>query len=316
MSGGNSGNSSCDSVSDIAMASNRLTTLARENGFTVHDVPGDGNCLFNAVAYQLESVSASEMREIVANHFENNSAFYRDFLAQPVHSGNAYNADTEAPSDQDAMIVSVHDIEQQKQLRWERYIHGFRNGAWGDHLAIQGISNVFNVAINILSSKHSNMIHNVPRSGNVEHEVYIGLVMQYHYDKLAMSDNVDNISRSDNTGNTNDLFSDDVIAEGDEHIRQITGGPQKSMMSFENPEALNFGHTVSIAPAEGQKLLSIMTDAEFEAMVNPDKFCFGKGTFNTERPKKLTYRKYFNQRLLDVDGRFAEISTTLLLPNT
>ena len=45
----------------------------------VHDVPGDGNCLFNAVAYQLESVNASEMREIVANHLDNNSVFYRDF---------------------------------------------------------------------------------------------------------------------------------------------------------------------------------------------------------------------------------------------
>ena len=66
-----------------------------------------------------------------------------------------------------------------------------------------------------------------------------------------------------------------------------------SMMSLENPEA--FGQTVSIAPAEGQKPLSIMTDTHFEAMVNPDKFCFANGTFNTERPRKLTYRKYFNQ---------------------
>ena len=94
-------------------------------------------------------------------------------------------------------------------------------------------------------------------------------------------------------------------------MRQITGGPQASMMSFVNPEA--FGQTISIAPAEGQKPLSIMTDAEFEAMDNPDKFCFGKGTFNTERPKKLTYRKYFNQR---VDGRFHVILTTYLLLST
>ena len=48
-----------------------------------------------------------------------------------------------------------------------------------------------------------------------------------------------------------------------------------------------------------------MTDPNFEAMVNPDKFCCGTSTFNTERLRKLTYRKYFNQRLLDVDGRFA-----------
>ena len=58
-------------------------------------------------------------------------------------------------------------------------------------------------------------------------------------------------------------------------------------MTLKNPEA--FGHTVSIAPAEGQKPLSIMTDSDFEAMVNPNKFCFGTGTFNAERPRKLTY---------------------------
>ena len=42
-----------------------------------------------AIAYQLESVSASELRQIVVNHLENNSMLYRDFLAQPVHSDNA-----------------------------------------------------------------------------------------------------------------------------------------------------------------------------------------------------------------------------------
>ena len=74
------------------------------------------------------------------------------------------------------------------------------------------------------------------------------------------------------------------------------------MMSLENPEA--FGETVSIAPAEGHKQLPVMTDEDFEAMVNPDKFCFGNGTFSAERPMKLTWRKYLNARLLDVDGRF------------
>ena len=71
--------------------------------------------------------------------------FYHDFIAQPVESDNAYTADTEAPSDEDAFIDKVHDPEQQVQLRWERYVHRLRNGAWGDHVAIQGISNVFNM---------------------------------------------------------------------------------------------------------------------------------------------------------------------------
>ena len=115
--------------------------------------------------------------------------------------------------------------------------------------------------------------------------------------------NASECTTSTDANSDSDPLSDDVIAEGDEHIRQITGGPMASMMSLENPET--FGQTVSIAPAERQKPLSIMTDTNFEAMVNPDKFCFGNGTFSTERPKKLTYRKYFNQHLLDVDGRFA-----------
>ena len=60
-----------------------------------------------------------------------------------------------------------------------------------------------------------------------------------------------------------------------------------------------------VAPAEGQKPLDIMTGVDFEAMSNPDKFPYSTGTFSSKRPRKLTYRKYFNQRLLDVDGRFA-----------
>ena len=76
-----------------------------------------------------------------------------------------------------------------------------------------------------------------------------------------------------------------------------------SMMCVENPES--FREIICVAPAEGEKPLNIMTDSNFEAMSNPDKFPFGVGTYTSERPRKLTYRKYFNQRLLDVDGRFA-----------
>ena len=40
-------------------------------------------------------------------------------------------------------------------------------------------------------------------------------------------------------------------------------------------------------------------------MSNPDKFPYSTGTFSCHRPRKLTYRKYFNQSLIDVDDRFA-----------
>ena len=72
---------------------------------------------------------------------------------------------------------------------------------------------------------------------------------------------------------------------------------------MENPEAEN--NILSIAPGEGQKPLFIRIDANFEEMSNPDKFPFGNGGFHTERTKNITYRKYFNQHLLNVDGRFS-----------
>ena len=50
------GESSSD-VDELVRASTTLTALALANGFVIHD----GNCLFNAIAYQLQSTNASEM---------------------------------------------------------------------------------------------------------------------------------------------------------------------------------------------------------------------------------------------------------------
>ena len=125
------------------------------------------------------------------------------------------------------------------------------------------------------------------------------------------SDNSSDKQTSAKSGESDAPIDDETIEQGDEHIMQITGGPQASMMSVENPES--FEQILSIAPAEGQRPISIMTNAKFEAMCNPEKFCYGDGGFSAERPRKLTYRKYFNQRLLDVVGRFARDLDYLLI---
>ena len=74
-------------------------------------------------------------------------------------------------------------------------------------------------------------------------------------------------------------------------------------MTIENTEAL--AEITCLAPGEGQKPLYIMTDTNFEALSNPDKFPNGSGCFSASRPRKISYQKYFNQRLLNVDGRFS-----------
>ena len=67
-----------------------------------------------------------------------------------------------------------------------------------------------------------------------------------------------------NTNNSvNDDLSDDVIEKGNERLCQISGGaPKTIMLSYENPEIE--AQIYSVAPAEGQRPLDIMSDTHFE----------------------------------------------------
>ncbi len=74
-------------------------------------------------------------------------------------------------------------------------------------------------------------------------------------------------------------------------MSSLTGGPTASMMSVENPEA--FAEIVFPAQGENQTPLFIMTDTNFEAISNPEKFPYSTGCFSAERPRRLTYQEYF-----------------------
>ena len=43
------------------------------------------------------------------------------------------------PAAQDAYIDTIDDHELQVDLHWAKYVQWLRDGAWGDHIAIQGI---------------------------------------------------------------------------------------------------------------------------------------------------------------------------------
>ena len=200
-----SGTSGDDSAFRVALC--ELETLARVNSFTIHDVPYDGNCMFSAVTYQLQSsgvcdIESHELRQMVVDHL------YQDSVSQPVASNDIYNADTEPPTTDDAYINTITDIvadpELQVQLRWEKYLNRLRNGAWGDHTTLQGIANMLSVRINVLSTQYPTMLSIAPSSCNILHEIYVGLIMQYHYvglDNVSMHDETsDPEASSDNDG--------------------------------------------------------------------------------------------------------------------
>ena len=268
---------------EIATAYGALTAAAEELGFSIHEVPRDGNCLFSAIASQLDSlgvqdVDAHTLRKMVVSYLRENpfvdGTHYSTFLPEPVASDNAYTADTEAPTAEDAHIAAIADPVVRAQQRWERYLHRLSEGAWGDNIAIQGVCNMLNITVHVLSSQNPSSVSITPVGGASQNNVYLGLIMQYHYvglDKLPVLEQTSQATESSTDPTSVTECLDDATI--DEHTRQITGGPSGSMLTVENPEAKV--QQFSIAPAEGQKPMNIMTDANFEAMSNPAKFCFG-----------------------------------------
>ena len=298
----------------LLIAMHKLETVASQNGFTIRDVPADGDCMFSAIVYQLSNigicVDSQTLRQNVAEYMQANKASYCDFVCQPVETNDGYNADTVPPTKEDEYIDSISDPQLQTELRWQKFLKELTDGAWGDNIAMQAISDMLSVTITVLSSDYP-AYSVTPQNHCSTNELFVGLIMQYHYvglDKmpepaLPIADKPVLQPEQPEQPNCENELDDATIAEGDEHRIQISGAPQASMMCVENPES--FTHTMCVAPAEGERPLNIMTDLNFEAMSNPDKFPYSTGTFSTDRPRKLTYRKYFNQRLLDVDGRFA-----------
>ena len=102
----------------------------------IHEVPGDGDCLFNSIVYQLHenSLNSTSMRRMLVTHLRKYALRYRGFVssAVPANNSNVHNADTVAPDENDGCIALMSDYEEQSQFRMERYLDRSSNGAWGD----------------------------------------------------------------------------------------------------------------------------------------------------------------------------------------
>ena len=175
-----------------------LNSLAQERGFSVGDVPRDGNCLFSAVAMQLEKLGIppgetslrQQLMEYLQEHpyTHDGSSHFREYIPAPVISDDPSNADTETPSQQDVFINSIENLRLRQQLRWLRYLERLNAGAWGDHIAVQGLADMLHVDIHIISTINPDMelirtSHNTPAG-----VIHLGLIDQFHYQALEKVD--------------------------------------------------------------------------------------------------------------------------------
>ena len=49
--------------------------------------------------------------------------------------------------------------EIKAQMLWNKFIQDLRNGAWGDHIAVRGISDMLNTTTNIISTQNPNIVN-------------------------------------------------------------------------------------------------------------------------------------------------------------
>ena len=108
---------------------------------------------------------------------------------------------------------------------------------------------------------------------------------------------------------TLDTVSDDEnteLAEDQAAVnfrQQLTGDPLPSVVQFENLE----NQIYQCAPGENNILKYILLDNDFEVLAFPYLFPYGGvGYHSAHRKVKLPIWKYFQQCLLNVDGRFAQ----------
>ena len=85
---------------------------------------------------------------------------------------------------------------------------------------------------------------------------------------------------------------------------KMCGHPYSSTLQINNLEDAVY----SVAPGEGNTLQYILMDHNFEVLAFPDLFPTGRGGYDTVdvRETDLLLCQYYQQRLLNVDGRFAK----------
>ena len=122
--------------------------------------------------------------------------------------------------------------------------------------------------------------------------------MQVPYTTEITSTNVENIN----------MQNDEDIEEAEEQIaincrQELTGDPLPTVVQYENLE----NQIYQCAPGENNIPKYILLDNDFEVLAFPDLFPYGSGGYRSANRKvKLPIRKYFQQHLLNIGGRFAQ----------
>ena len=113
---------------------------------------------------------------------------------------------------------------------WENVLDDLNNSEWADNIGVQGLSDMLSIRLNIISSQNNIVTEIVPtNSCESIGTINLGLLGQVHY--VGLDKRTEQCVDNDDS---NETIDNENILEGDEHTRQITGGPLETCMSLEN----------------------------------------------------------------------------------
>ena len=98
-----------------------------------------------------------------------------------------------------------------------------------------------------------------------------------------------------------ELIEDQIAAD---KSAELNGQQNACSLQLDNIE----DGVYSVAPGEDNIPKYVLLDKDFEVLAFPDLFPFGKNGFDSVKTRytSLSLRKYYQQRILNVDGRFAK----------
>ncbi|KAI8490825.1 hypothetical protein Bbelb_316180, partial [Branchiostoma belcheri] len=198
--------------------------------------------------------------------------------------------------------------EEEQHQQYQSYIDGLKNGEWADNVAVQAVAEMLNINITVINTTTTPdwPINVHPRRQTSHNTITIGQIGELHFVELKDIDADIEVSKEQAAISKTQELEDEEDRIAFEQASKLRGIPYETLLQEE--QVTEGDNIYSIAPGENQTPCAFLTDHRFEELANPAKYPYGRGGFGDKdkRQKEITPRKFFNQRLLHKDGRFAK----------
>ena len=295
----------------------KMTDQACENGLQLHDIPQDLQNILpserRVISPQSPFITILVMRQY-GGHYKVNGPP----VNVPATVGQIIDILPHMPSELQLHPVKLkHKLEYKSHYMYDMIHRDHANGAitwlkqhnshyrdmklnehWYSDIASRQLSVQLDENDNRITVNEDAVLNQSLKNYNISKETPNKDDSQVLNTTQIESTNVDTIDTE--TDGDSELAEEQIAIN---HRQELTGDPLLSVVQFENLE----NQIYQCAPGEINIPKYLLLDNDFEVLAFPDLFPYGSGGYHSANRKvKMPIRKYFQQCLLNVDGRFAQ----------